>query len=225
MTTAARFHSAARWISLAALACASLTAHAGVEEVRFYTPGTDAIPTRVGTAQEGGSDLCSASNQVCAGTLGFDSITAGLVKAYAYAGPAPQPLVIQNLAPSQTGLGVLTDNLTDTQGTVDQGEALSLLFANPVEVVGFDFFNVHHEAFAPDSSAPIQLIVDERFYLLNPADTALPSGITGREFTLLGGPSPYYLGAVRITAVPEPTTLSLMGLGLTALAVARRRRG
>ncbi|TAK95300.1 MAG: PEP-CTERM sorting domain-containing protein [Aquabacterium sp.] len=239
MTMPVVFRSAVRSALIGLLACAWPLTHAAeasslvstpdgsYEELRFYTPG-DSIPTNVGAAQ-GSSNLCTSganAGQVCAETLGFQSITAGLVTSYGYAETASTPVVYQNLSPAHAGLGVAALNgaAISTDTSIDQAEGISLLFANPVSVLGFTFFDVNHQAFAPGSAPTIQLIVDERNYTLNAADTSLLSSIKGKEFTLLGGATSYYLGAVRIAAVPEASTWALMGLGLVGIGLAARRQ-
>lgn len=239
MTMTVAFRPTVRSALMALLVCAWPLAHAAdsssvvstpdgsYEELRFYTPG-DSIPTNVGTAQ-GGSNLCTSgahAGQVCAETLGFQSITAGLVTSYGYAETASTPVVYQNLTPSYSGLGVAALNgaAISTDTSIDQAEGISLLFTNPVNVLGFTFFDVNHQAFAPGSAPTIQLIVDERNYTLNAADTSLLSSIKGKEFTLLGGATSYYLGAVRIAAVPEASTWALMGLGLVGIGLTARRQ-
>lgn len=230
---------AARSALMVAMACAWPLAHADAsaivntpdgayEELRFYTPGST-IPTNVGSAQ-GSSNLCTSganAGQVCAETLGFQSITAGLVTSYGYSETAATPVMYQNLTPTYTGLGVasLSGANISSDTSVDQAEAISLLFAAPVEVLGFTFFDVNHQAFAPSSGTTIRLIVDERDYTLNAADLSLLSSIKGSEFTLMGEATSYYLGAVRIAAVvPESSTWALMGLGLVGIALASRQR-
>ncbi|MBI5926228.1 MAG: PEP-CTERM sorting domain-containing protein [Aquabacterium sp.] len=240
MTLSVALRPAARSAMMVALVCAWPLAHAAdtsaivntpngaYEELRFYTPGSS-IPTNVGSAQ-GSSNLCTSganAGQVCAETLGFQSITAGLVTSYGYSETAATPVMYQNLTPSYAGLGVASLNgagiSSDT--SVDQAEGFSLLFANPVEVLGFTFFDVNHQAFAPGSAPTLQLIVDEHNYTINAADTSLLSSIKGKEFTLLGGATSYYLGAVRIAAaVPEASTWAFMGLGLAGIVLARRRQ-
>ncbi|HEX5357012.1 MAG TPA: PEP-CTERM sorting domain-containing protein [Aquabacterium sp.] len=239
MVMSVAFRPAVRSALMVALVCAWPLAHAAdgssvvstpegsYEELRFYTPASS-IPTAVGTAQ-GSSNLCTSganAGQVCAETLGFQSITAGLVTSYGYSETVATPVVYQNLTPTFAGLGVAALNGASISGdtSVDQAEGISLLFANPVEVLGFTFFDLNHQAFAPGSAPTLQLIVDERNYTINAADTSLLSSIKGKEFTLLGGATSYYLGAVRIAAVPEASTLALMGLGLAGIVLAGRRQ-
>lgn len=239
MTMPVAIRPAVRSALIAMLACAWPLAHAAdgaslvstpsgsYEELRFYAPGND-IPTNAGTAQGSGNLCTSGANagQVCAETLGFQSITAGLVTSYGYSETAATPVVYQTLTTNFAGLGVaaLNGSAISSDTSIDQAEGISLLFTNPVSVLGFTFFDLNHQAFAPGSAPTIQLIVDERNYTLNAADTSLLSSIKGKEFTLLGGATSYYLGAVRIAAVPEASTWALMGLGLVGIRLARRTR-
>ena len=220
-----------RLACLAALASVGALAHAadaGHEEIRFYLPGETGIATRAGAAADG-VDVCSdaGNGDVCAyAGLNFASDTAGLLATYSWAETETAPLTYQTLSSPFSGLGVkAADGLPGAAQTIDQGEGLSLLFANPVEVLGFTFFDVNHQVFGPQGGTTIQLIVDEHRYTLNAGDTSLLSSIKGREFSLLGGSTSYYLGAVRIAAaVPEAGTWALMGLGLLGVGMAVRRQ-
>lgn len=202
------------------------TATGAYEEIRFHSPGSTDIATDVGIPLEG-SSLCGA-NVICASGLGFQSSVAGQIAAFGYVESAPGSLTRQDLSREQAGLGAVSLEGSDqvsSDGAIDQGESLTLFFQRPTEVVGFVFFDAQNQAFQP-SSPSIRLLVDERVYEL-PAASAFPLSIQGTEFTFVGGPTAYYLGAVRIAApVPEASTLLSMGLGLAAVAAvtARRRR-
>ncbi|MCH8181222.1 MAG: PEP-CTERM sorting domain-containing protein [Proteobacteria bacterium] len=203
-----------------------------VETLRFYTPASDTVSTDIGSPLAGG-DVCSDADHaadVCAPGLGFASQVAGTVSVYSVfdgALPAQQvPLVYQNLLQSQAGLGVSTpiggERLGDDPA-IGGTEGLSLFFARPTLVVGFEFFDAQQQAFLPGTT--VRLLVDEQVYDI-PADQAGSLSITGTEFTFLGGSRSYTLGAVKLAApaaVPEPGTMALAGLGLLGVVLARSR--
>lgn len=200
-------------------------AQGAYEELRFYTPATGAILTDTGTVDQG-AYACDAS-RVCATGLRYVSQVAGAVTAYGYVNGAAGSLTIQTLTPGHTGLGTVS---LDAQGqilgsaAVDQGETLTLFFAQPTRLVGFDFFTTQQQAFAPDDTTPIRVMVDERIYTLS-AGQAAQTTLVGSEFTFLGGSTSYYLGAVRVAAtpVPEADGLAMMALGLVGVAVITTR--
>lgn len=206
-----------------------------VETLRFYTPGTDTITTDIGSPLVSGN-ACTTSGHVgdvCALGLSFNSLVAGTVSAYAvFDGALPldqTPLVYQNLQQPSAGLGVSTPSAgsapLSNDPAIDSKEGLTLFFAQPTTVVGFEFFNAQHQAFLPGSGAVIRVLVDELMVNL-PVDQAGQLSLTGSEFTFLGGSSAYTLGAVKLAApavVPEPASLGLMGLGLGLVGVAASR--
>lgn len=211
------------------------TPSGAVETLRFYTPGTDAITTDIGSPLVSGN-ACTTSGHagdVCALGLSFNSLVAGTVSAYAvFDGALPldrAPLVYQNLQQPSAGLGVSTPAAgsapLSNDPAIDSQEGLTLFFAQPTTVVGFEFFDAQHQAFLPGSGATARLLVDEVVVDL-PIGQAGQLSLTGSEFTFLGGSSTYTLGAVRLAApavVPEPATLGLMALGLGLVGVARTR--
>ena len=137
------------------------TPSGAIETLRFYTPGTDAITTDIGTPLVSGN-ACTTSGHagdVCALGLSFNSLVAGTVSAYAvFDGALPldqTPLVYQNLQQPSAGLGVSTpaagSAALSNDPAIDGTEGLTLFFAQPTTVVGFEFFNARHEAFLPGS--------------------------------------------------------------------------
>jgi hypothetical protein len=215
------------------------------EQVRFYGPAGGANsdyaagqPIYYGTVPV---DRC-AGTDICGEAMTFDTKFGGLLTATApdvFSGY--QSIVYQDLSPNYGGLGVVkykTPTRNDPDGLsgadeINNGEKLTLTFANTVKVVGFHFFDKDHRQSDLSSS-------DKFFLSVNgAANQALSFGggypwygagstLIGNTFTFTYKNEDFYLGAIKIQAVtppiPEPETYALMLGGLLAMGFMARRR-
>lgn len=203
------------------------------EDIRFFTPDTAEVPTRVGTYTSSPF-----------GELKVDSVTAGavrfwgreLVKEGGIITNATPSLPSQTLDLNWMGLGVGSDKL------INPNETLAGIFNQQVDMVGLTIFvrgpQLPDIAFMQDGVP---------WWLSKGATAATPglqviqtspaSGVTQLQlwfsqpyqtssFTLTGSNAAYHLGAVQIAAVPEPGTVAMAVTGLMVVgwAAARRRQ-
>lgn len=144
-------------------------------------------------------------------------------------------LVMQDLKPAYGGLGVIKSVKHHGSSVVggdeiNANEVLTLTFANAVNVVGFHFMDADHGW--ASRRAYGMLSVDggafERISLASYVTNDPAKFYTGTTFSFMVyddcGDMDYYLGAVKIAAVPEPSTYALMLAGLAAAAFTARRQ-
>lgn len=211
------------------------------EDIRFFTPGTAEVPTRVGVATPSG---CAAYG--CGDELSFNTVTAQTLSVAGYELLAPgssdvvsQPDVIQSY-----GSGFDWQGLGVGDRWVGSNEGLQLRFTNSVDLVGLTVF------YSGQLPPAFDLVIEEtNFALITTAPTngfqrqgsitQLGGGInqiqwwffdqpfSTSSFDLMGtGGSAYHLGAVQIAAVPEPgaVAMAVTGLMVVGWAAARRRQ-
>ncbi|MFZ5520072.1 MAG: PEP-CTERM sorting domain-containing protein [Pseudomonadota bacterium] len=143
-------------------------------------------------------------------------------------------LVMQDLKPAYGGLGVIKSVKSNGSAVVggdeiNANEVLTLTFSNVVNVVGFHFMDADHGW--ASRRAYGMLSVDggafERISLASYVTNDPTKFFTGTSFSFMiyddCGDTDYYLGAVKIAAVPEPGTYALMLAGLGAVAFVARR--
>lgn len=143
-------------------------------------------------------------------------------------------LVMQDLKPAYGGLGVIKSvkhNGSTVVGgdEINANEVLTLTFSNAVNVVGFHFMDADHGWASRHAYG--MLSIDggawERISLASYVTNDPSKFFTGTSFSFKiyddCGNTDYYLGAVKIAAVPEPGTYALMLAGLGAVGFVARR--
>lgn len=234
------FNASLKIAALAATAALALPASAATEYLTFTTSSTVALPSAKVNGTAGGKDGCLIGS--CPQQLSFNTTTGGKLTVTGRDNlPLDAGAYVQQGGGKDTGLGVVSG--TSLLGAADlnpsvsfAGEYLVLTFAKPVVLKELWFF--------PDDRAnngeldefdEFLIGVDGRpeqrafFGLQNGQPRVLPNGgFTGTSFTLgysTFSPEDFYLGAIGIAPIPEPSTYALIGLGLAGAAwVARRRR-
>lgn len=217
----------------------SAPAFAATEYLTFTTSGSVALPSTKVTGTAGGKDGCLIGS--CPQQLSFNTATGGKLTV---SGRDNLPLdggAYVQQGGGNTGLGVVSGSTllgaADLNPSVSfAGEYLVLTFSKPVVLKELWFF--------PDDTGnnseldefdEFLIGVDGKpeqrafFGVQNGQPRVLPNGgYAGTSFTLgysSFSPEDFYLGAIGIAPIPEPSTYALMGLGLAGAAwVARRRR-
>lgn len=156
-----------------------------------------------------------------------------------------------SLACETDGIGVRDDEITWHDGGMYDGELISITFSEAVDIDWVGFLDLFDEnggkeiaqvvaTYEQGSRAGEGFQADQAIgtvgWFQATADNGIKNvtdfftGVTKLEFFAdaagsIGGPSnsDFALAAIKITEVPEPGTLGLMGLGLLALARARRK--
>ena len=213
------------------------------EQVRFYAPsgGSNSTyaggqPTYYGAV---GSDVCSGSD-TCGEPMTFATSIGGALSVTATddgngAINTTNGIVYQDISPDYGGLGVVSQNANGglTGGDeINNGDTLTLSFANRVKIVGFHFWDKDHQAYDLNSGDQFGLSIDggatQFKSLSNFPWYGAGSTLVGNSFTFSYKNEDYYLGAIKIAAVPavpEPQTYALMLAGMAAVGfMARRRR-
>jgi hypothetical protein len=135
-----------------------------------------------------------------------------------------------DLACDGDGIGINSRLLFQDPGEVDAGlinrEGLRLSFSNPVALMGFDVLNL----FLLETG---EYRLDNGSWLSFGSPGIVPGGyasislggsaISTIDFRAANSISDFSLASVRV-AVPEPTSLLLLGVALAGAGVARRRR-
>lgn len=167
------------------------------------------------------------------GGLGVNTLAPGLDL-------LPIPLNVSDLAGLRSGLPPISlpslnpggDSIGATQlgPFVEARETLDLSFEQPVNLSSIIFWDENHGQPINFKGGTFDLLVDGvRIFnnqsLVNVFDTSL----TGTSFAFRPGSfgadfnESFYVGGVRISAVPLPGTLALFGVALAGMAIARRR--
>jgi hypothetical protein len=206
------------------------------EQVRFYAPSGVASATYPGgqpTYYGSGTDYCSGSDR-CGEPLTFDTLIGGALTTTAADSGSGNGIVYQDLSPGYAGLGVISrSNSGGLSGSdeINRGETLTLSFANKVKVVGFHFYDKDHGTGDLGRYDDYGLSIDGGPTVSRSLDDPFPwfgagSTLIGNSFTFSYVNEDYYLGAIKIAAmpVPEPQSLALLALGLAALGFTRRRQ-
>lgn len=210
------------------------------EQVRFYGPNggtsstyTGGQPTYLGNVP---TDYCSGSDR-CGEPMSFATVVGGALTVTGSDGVSGTTgIVMQDLDPNYGGLGVVSRNestgaLNLTNDEINQGETLTLSFANTVKIVGFHFWDKDHKLDDLNSGDSFGLSINggamQQLALPNHPWYGAGSTLVGNTFTFSYVNEDYYLGAIKIAAVPaipEPQTYALMAVGLAAMAFVARRR-
>jgi len=211
------------------------------EQVRFYGPHSAAdgtygngVQTQVGVVPD---DDCSGANQTCGTPMTFATSIGGALRVSASddgngATNTSAGLAMQDLSPAHGGLGVVSRSAAGAvggTGGIDLGDELTLDFAHTVRLVGLHLWDIDpgrdHRGRGADlfglavDGGPVQQFAIENFLSWGGS-----SNLVGHRFTFSFVNEDYKLGAVNIAAVPEPQSLALVLLGLSALGVFARRR-
>lgn len=204
------------------------------EQVRFYGPAgganatyTHGQPMYLGqTAQ----DLCTGADR-CGAQLSFDTLVGGTLKVTGSdADASTANLAIQDRSPSYGGLGVIGRKNGHLVGgdEINRGDTLTLSFDHAVKVVGFHFFDKDHGGWDLNRGDQFGLSVDNGpvkfFDLQNFPWYGANSTLVGTSFTFSYKNEDYYLGAIKVAAVPEPQTYAMLLVGLLAGGFMLRRR-
>lgn len=210
------------------------------EQVRFYAPGsgadgtyTSGVQTKIGVVP---ADYCSGTDN-CGTAMSFATTYGGALMVTASddgngVANTTTGLVMQDLSPNYGGLGVVSRNANGAVSGADEinrGDVLTLAFANTVKLVGLHLWDHNHSGSDLNGGAEkFGLSIDggamQQLTLDNFPWWGGSSGLVGKRFTFSYINEDYYVGAVKIAAVPEPQSLALLLLGLAAIGAASRRR-
>lgn len=176
-------------------------------------------------------DLCTINN---AAGFQYQKDWAS-VNVTAYTGQT-QTALIQDLAPANSGLGVLTSGETNSDDQVQslRSESILFQFSSAVYLLGMDFnAGADVNCATPGSEGPcgtFNLFVDGAFWAgYNAIDNLVFPSIAGTLFQIVAtGPSDggFAIGSITVDSisVPEPATFALFGAGLLGFAFARKNK-
>ncbi|WP_298014882.1 PEP-CTERM sorting domain-containing protein [uncultured Aquabacterium sp.] len=231
--------------SLVAAALIAATAHA--ETIGFTNTTVGGVALTAATGAAGSTNLCSGSG-VCATSISYNTAAGGLLTVTAKDSPDFDTLALVHQSKlSNAGLGVVTGYMKSSGFDIVDGnyslsqpkETLTLSFQHTVALSQLVFF--------PDDRLSLSLTrelddfdgftvsvdgraaVEYSFGKNGGQPVTLSTPLIGNTFTfgyaVKKSPEDYYLAGLKVTAVPEASTLAMMGLGLAGVAaVARRRR-
>lgn len=217
------------------------------EQLRFYAPSGSSSktypqgePTYLGQVSP---DYCSGSGANCGLSMRFDTKLVGTVTVTASDDNGTTPnttagAVIQDLKPHYGGLGVVSLKDSHHSGKtvsssnpdqIDTSDTLTFTFGQPVQIVGLHLFDADHDEFKSKDKGTFSILANDKLYdyKLNTSYFwfGANSPLIGTEFTFIANDTPFYVGALKVAAIPEPGTYALVGVGLMAAGfVARRRR-
>jgi hypothetical protein len=173
-----------------------------------------------------GTDLCSINH-----ALGFTYAKDGVsVTATAFANANPT-LLIQDLAPDESGLGAFSENDTDNDQTqFNTSESIEFVFNQQVTLSNIEF-NAGNDV---DCSTPgpegpcgfFDLFIDNVFFGNLEAVDLLAGGFLGTSFRFrpTTADAGFAIARFDVEAVPVPAALPLLLTGLAGLGLARRRK-
>jgi hypothetical protein len=232
-------------IAAAFLTLACIGAHA--ESLSFTSSSVVPLPGTPQAGVVGGADIC-AGPDVCAPTLTFNTTAGGLLTVTAQDDFIDTLAYVTQPAFESSGLGVLTGYKllgtfvpVDLNGSVSaHDEKLILSFASPVAISAAYFFpddrshySLTHEL---DSIDAFTVSVDGKsaqsysFGHSGGQPTLFATPLTGNTFTFgyhkpgVGSPEDYYLAALTVSSVPEPSSMALVVAGLLSAGVITRRK-
>lgn len=239
------FNTSLKIAALAAAAALAVPASAATEYLTFTTSSAITLPSSKVTGTAGGEDGCLIGS--CPEKLSFNTTTGGKLTVTAEDNLLLDKMAyVQQLSKPSSGLGVLTGTsllgASDLNPSVSApSENLVLTFSKAVTLNSLWFFpDDRHKGSLTgpngelDAFDEFTISVDggptqrALFGLDNGQPRVLgASGLQGTTFRIgfsQSSPESFYLAAIGIAPIPEPSTYALMGLGLAAAGFIARRR-
>lgn len=241
------FNTSLKIAALAAAMALATPAVAATEYLSFTTSDVITLPSSKVAGTAGGKDGCLIGS--CPERLTFNTTTGGKLTVTAEDNLLLDKMAyVQQSSLKNSGLGVLTGTWLTGAADVNPSvsapaENLVLTFSKAVTLNSLWFFpddRFKGSLTGPngelDSFDEFTISVDggptqrALFGLQNGQPRILgASGLQGTTFRIgfsQASPESFYLAAIGIAPIPEPSTYALVGLGLAGAAwVARRRRG
>jgi hypothetical protein len=232
-------------IAAAFLALACVGAHA--ESLSFTPSSVVSLPGTPQAGVLGGADICAGAD-VCAPSLTFDTTAGGLLTVTAQDDWLDPLAYVTQPAFESSGLGVLMGSKVlgafvpvDINDSLSaHGEQLILSFAKPVVISEAYFFPDNRSPYALthelDSIDAFTVSVDGHpaqtysFGHSGGQPTLFATPLIGNMFTFgyhtpgVGSPEDYYLAALTVSSVPEPSSAALVLAGLLSAGVIARRK-
>ena len=235
------FVTVAAGLGLAAMMAGA--AYADPVIIKFEDPDAD-MPTNTdnytiggtcnGTVVSGTEDLCTKDN-----AEGFDYTVDAVTVNVTADSDTDSTALLQDLRPNNSGLAVISlgDSSRDDQVQVATGESVSFDFGTDVFLLGIDFnagndrdcINANttegpcgnFELIVDGFSQGIFGAIDDLLFLEPFLGTTFEVVATGPD---VNGVSGFAIGSIKVSSVPEPGTLALLGAGLIGMGFARRRK-